>query len=426
MPILFDTLPQHQILGRLIGMRGITIVGHLLVIGVMHFAMAIGLSTEVLISLLMVIAFLCVFNGLTWWRMRCIRPAGEIELFLQLFVDVNALSLLLYFSGGATNPFVSFYLPALAVAAAILPWRLTFFLALYSFASYSLLSYVYLPLRIHDHTQAMAYHLAGMWVNFAISAILITWFVTRISSTLRVRDAQLTQARERYQQGERIIALGTQAASAAHEMGTPLSTVAVIAADLRNESQRNPGLAIYSADLATIEQQITLCKMALDRMNANVDIEASDATMQINLNTWLKKFSDDWRRRFPAIRMTVLLPNHGVPITPAAHPQALAQILQILLDNAARAVTEHDGQLELALSLDATQQIAYIRVTDNGVGIDAVMLKRLGYEPVHSTYGGKGIGLMLAFATARQMGAEMTLSSQQGKGTVAELVMAVV
>ncbi|WP_395823510.1 hypothetical protein [Collimonas sp.] len=118
---LLSPLPQHQILSRLVWIRLVAIVAQLLVIAAVHFSIDVGLSHGTMLSLFGVIAFLGAFNLLSWWRMRWPRPAGDIELFCQLLVDVSCLSLLLYFSGGATNPFVSFYLPALAVAAAILP-----------------------------------------------------------------------------------------------------------------------------------------------------------------------------------------------------------------------------------------------------------------------------------------------------------------
>jgi len=84
------------------------------------------------------------------------------------------------------------------------------------------------------------YHLAGMWVNFALSALVISWFVTRISATLRQRDAQLAQARERQAQRAHVLALGTLAASSAHALATPLATIAVLVGELRHHARAMP------------------------------------------------------------------------------------------------------------------------------------------------------------------------------------------
>ena len=416
MPILslYHPLPQHQLLVRLFWMRCIATLAQAALVAAAYLGMGLSLP---LMPLCTVLALMLAFNGLTWWRMRWAYPLREPELFFQLFVDVTGLSALLYFTGGATNPFVSFYLPALAVAAAILTPRYAFALAAYSFACYSALTYLYQPLHVHDHDQAMAYHLAGMWVNFLMSAALITWFVTRMSATVRARDAQLAQAREMQLQDERLVALGTQAASAAHEMSTPLATVAVIAGELRIEAGRNGALTMYRDDLAIVEEQIAACKTALDRMGMDVQVLHADASATLRLTDWLRHFVDTWRLRHPAVPIHLSLPSETVPVK---NPQLIGQILLTLLDNAAQAVNE-GGKIDMALSMQ--RNVAMIRVVDDGPGIGTDLLKRLGYEPVRSSTGGKGIGLMLAFATARQLGAKLALTSEGMRGVSATLTI---
>jgi len=405
----FRVLPQHQLLARLFWMRCLALAVQLLLIVATVFWIGLDLPLP---ALLAVVGVQCLLNVFTWWRMRSARPAQDFELWLQLLADVSALTALLYFAGGATNPFVSFYLPALAVAAAILPGRYAFALALYSLAGYSALTYFYQPLHIHDHDQAMAYHLAGMWLNFVVSAALITWFVTRMSATVREHTAQLALAREQQLQGERIVALGTQAASAAHEMSTPLSTVAVIAGELRVEANRNAALAMHREDLAIVEEQIAACKTALDRMSMHIQPAAN--TARIALAAWLKNLVDAWRLRHPATVVKTILSADPAWI---AEQQIVSQILLTLLDNAAQT----GGRVEVRLSVSAQQ--AVIEVNDNGAGIDSGLLKRLGYEPVRSNTGGKGIGLMLAFASARQIGARIVLSSMPPNGTRVQLTL---
>ena len=115
---LFRVPPQHETLRTIALMRLIALAGQLLVVALAMFWLDIDLP---LLPLYGAITVLAAFNGWTWRRMQRAHPAGDNELFVQLLADVMTLSALLYFSGGATNPFVSFYLPALAVAAAILP-----------------------------------------------------------------------------------------------------------------------------------------------------------------------------------------------------------------------------------------------------------------------------------------------------------------
>lgn len=415
-PPFLNALPQHATLSRIVVMRLVELIVQLLAIALAQFWLGIDLPLG---PMLVAMALLAAFNGWTWRRMQRADPAGEIALFLQLLADIAVLTVLLYFSGGATNPFVSFYLPVLAVAAAILPWWFSFTLAAISLACYSGMTSLYVPLRVMDPDRAVNYHLAGMWANFALSAALITWFVARMSGALRERDAQLAAARERHAQSERMTALGMQAANAAHGMGTPLSTVAMIAEELKHEAQHNAALAAYLPDLQTVEMQIALCKSALERMSMRGAIEDTSGPAPIPLGEWLGDFVEQWRLRYPATRIETSLPAGGVRI---GDTHAIGQILLILLDNAGHAAA-HAGK-PVKLSLEVAGHAAMIRIHDQGLGIAPGLLKRLGYEPVKSTSGGQGIGLMLAFAGARQCGAKIELASRPGEGTIATLTIA--
>jgi len=405
-------LPQHVLLARLFWLRWATMGGELLVLAGARFWLQIALPMS---ALLAIIGLQALINLATLARMRSARPSGQGELFLQLLLDVAGLSALLYFSGGATNPFVSFYLPALAAGAATLYWLYAGGLTLCALAAYSALVYVYQPLHIHDHQQAMSYHLAGMWINFVMSALLITWFVTRIAAAVRARDTLLAQAREQHLQGQRIVALGTQAASAAHALNTPLSTVAVIAGELRRDTASNAALAAYADDVLLIEQQIAVCKQALERMRLDADAAAHPA-QAVALASWLHELVEGWRLRHPATTvLTDVAALHEVRMGTAE----LDQILLTLLDNAAHAA----GEVRVSARIEAPegQAQAIIGIADNGPGIAPDLLARLGHGPVRSSTGGRGIGLMLAFAAAGQIGARLRLHSAGGQGTVAEL-----
>jgi two-component system, sensor histidine kinase RegB len=414
-PSIFRVLPQHEALRTLLLMRMIALGGQILVLALAEFWLGISLPLPPLFA---AIVFLAIFNLWTWRRLQRPQPASDSELFFQLLIDVATLSALLYFSGGATNPFVSFYLPALAVAAAILPWLHACVLAMVSIACYSLMTSIYIPLEVMDAERAVTYHLAGMWANFAVSAGLITWFVARMSTALRERDRQLAVAREQHLQSERLVALGAQAASAAHQMGTPLATVALLVGELLHEAGQDAALATYREDLATMEAQIALCKAALDQMGKKAKEDAATPGTNVAAGDWLSGFVQEWRLRHPEVRLQLSLSGGTARIGEA---RAVAQILQILLDNAVQAMA--GATTPVTLSLVAEPQAVILRVIDGGPGIAADRLKRLGYEPVASTSGGQGIGLLLAFATARQIGATLALAACQPSGTAATLTL---
>jgi len=407
--------PQHEALRTIVLMRAISLVCQILVVALAQFWLGISLPLP---PLLAAILFLAAFNIWTGWRMKRIDAVGDTALFMQLLVDVATLSALLYFSGGATNPFVSFYLPALAVAAAILPWLYASILAVFSVAAYSMLASNYVPLHIMDPERAVTYHLAGMWANFAVSAALITWFVAHMSRAVRERDTQLGLAREEHLQNERIVALGAQAANAAHEMGTPLSTVAVIAGELMHEAKHDATLAAYAEDIATIETQIALCKTVLDQMGQKAKDDAATQGAAVELHDWLRQFVGEWRLRHPEIRVNLSPCSSTAGI---GNTRAIGQILSTLLDNAARSIAGTDAAVDVSMSVERGN--AAIRIDDEGHGIPSVLLSKLGHEPVQSVTGGQGIGLLLAFATARQIGATIVLAPRSPCGISASLTV---
>ncbi len=125
----------------------------------------------------------------------------------------------------------------------------------FAVACYALLSYNYVALNIKNPANLFDYFHMGLWVNFMVSVgLMIGWFVARMSRALRVRDAALADVQQRHLRDERAVALGVQAAIVAHEMGTPLSTIAVLSEELRDCAAHDRNLAPYAADFELLEQ----------------------------------------------------------------------------------------------------------------------------------------------------------------------------
>ncbi|MDN5752783.1 MAG: sensor histidine kinase, partial [Nitrosospira sp.] len=238
---MFSDLSQSPLsvnLRRLFLLRNIVIVAQCLTFALAYWVLEMQLQW---MEMIMVTMLLAVLNLATWIRLRRNWPVSSIEFFAQLLVDVFALSALLYFSGGSTNPFISLYLLPLTIAAAALPWAYTWVMAAITISCYTLLLFHYVPLP-HDHEEHITefnLHVSGMWLAFVLSTVLIAWFVVRMGISIRERDKDLALAREQALRNEQIIALGTLAAGAAHELGTPLATMAVVAGELQNDYTEN-------------------------------------------------------------------------------------------------------------------------------------------------------------------------------------------
>ncbi|WP_322105464.1 ATP-binding protein [Paraburkholderia sp. J41] len=397
------TVSARVNLSHLFWLRSLAIIGQLCTIAFVQLFIGVQLPLP---AMLFVIAMEVAFNGVTWLRVTQDRPESNLELFGQLWVDLGALSALLFLSGGTTNPFVSLYLPSLAIAAAVLPWYLTAWLATFAVACYVLLGFDSVPLNLDNPANLFDYYRAGMWVNFMVSVGLIVWFVARMSRALRQRDTALGDAQQRLLRDERAVALGVQAATVAHEIGTPLSTIAMLTEELRDVALTDKGLAPYGADLELLDKQITLCTSALARLRSR----ASSAGSRQGVREWLGPFVEQWRLRHPHVKFELLdEPPADLSLDDTV---AVGQILTILLDNAARAsrdfVTLRAFASPRAGNLD-------FEVCDAGPGIPASLRASLGAAPVDSTQGGHGVGLYLAFSSAARLGGSIELADVAGE-----------
>lgn len=402
------TVSARVNLSHLFWLRSLAIIGQLCTIAVVQFFFGVHLPLP---AMLFVIAMEVAFNGVTWMRVAQDRPESNLELFGQIWVDLGALSALLFLSGGTTNPFVSLYLPSLAIAAAVLPWYLTGWLAAFAVACYVLLGFDNVPLNMDNPANLFDYYRAGMWVNFMVSVGLIVWFVARMSLALRQRDHALGDAQQRLLRDERAVALGVQAATVAHEIGTPLSTIAMLTEELRDVARTDKALAPYVDDFALLERQITLCTSALARLRSRA---SSQGTPQA-VSEWLGPFVEQWRLRHPHVKFEQLgdAPDH----LSLDDTVAVGQILTILLDNAARASRDY-----VTLRAYASTRTGFIdfEVCDAGPGIPASLRNALGAAPVESTQGGHGVGLYLAFSSAARLGGLIDLSDVASSSAAGE------
>ncbi len=353
-----------------------------------------------------VLALIAGFNGFLEWRSRTLDAVGAGELFGQLCVDLAALAVLLYLSGGAANPLISLLLVPVAVAALSLPGRLTAVVTVLAVLVYSLLTQFYLPLAIDDVERAARLHLTGMWLTFVVSAVMIAWFVARTTASIRERDLHLAAAREQALRDERVVALGALAAGAAHELGTPLATIAVLVGEL----EREPGLAAATReDLALVREQIALCKDIISSMAARAGALRPDAVRAQEAGAWLEGVRARWHAMRPHAVSRLTLEGTARPLI--ATEATLEQALVNLLNNAADAANTEIG---ITVIRDPAKLVIVIR--DGGPGFAAEVLRQAGRAPLPARSGGAGIGLLLAFSAVERLGGGIVLDNPVGGG----------
>jgi two-component system sensor histidine kinase RegB len=364
------------------------------------------------VPLLAIIGITALFNGIVQWRLKRAPSATAGELFSQLLIDIATLSALVFFSGGATNPLVSLLLPPVAIAALLLPVRCVLAIGLAAVAAYSVLMVFYVPLPLSDATRATRLHLLGMWLTFAVSALMIAWFVVRMTRLIRLRDAELAAAREQALRDERIIAIGTLAAGAAHELGTPLATMSLLAGELARDPQLP---AAAREDIALLRRQIVACKEIVTGLSRRAGAERLENSTAEAVDRWL----DGVRRRWHAARpraASQLEVSSPQPAPTVVSDPRLEQALLNLLNNAANASA---APVEIGIAWPAGRIVIDIR--DHGPGFPAAVLAQGGVAAFPPHAQGIGIGLMLTRAAIEQLGGHLLLVNPPDGGALARL-----
>ena len=388
-------------------------------------AQAIGVAVAVealrlalpLVPIAILIALLAASNlVLGWWVSK--GGAAEPRVYgVVLALDVTLLTALLWLTGGTSNPFTTVYLVYIALAAVTLGSRWTWTIAALSVAGYAILFAITPPAdphAAHRPADELSGHLAGMWVAFLSAAVLIGFFVTRVREALDQRERALDEARQAAAAQERLASLTTLAAGAAHELATPLATIAVASKELLREAEASNNPALIE-DAALIRSQVERCRQILDHMSGRADATTADPPDLIDpavvIGAAIEALPAGASSR---VTVTATGTATGVRIPKVG----VARVLTTLLKNALDAAGD-DGRVEIAVTTSLTTLGFTVR--DTGRGMDDATLARAG-EPFFTTKpagAGFGLGLFLARTFVEQWGGRFSLESQPGLGTVA-------
>jgi two-component system sensor histidine kinase RegB len=259
----------------------------------------------------------------------------------------------------------------------------------------------FVPLELGDARRAATLHLSGMWLTFVVSAAMLAWFVMRTTDALRRRDAELARAREQTYRDERVLALGALAAGAAHELGSPLATLAVLVGEMERDAPADTNAA---ADLKLMREQIAYCKRIITRMTEQAGGQRSEGAESMRCDAWLEGLHAAWRSLRGECDTTLTLLGSGEPPLIVVEP-TLSQAVVSLLDNALRAGAPVD------LALDWTAEEVRIEVRDSGPGFSEDVLRKAGRQTFGDAAQGSGIGLLLTTASLERMGGTLELDN---------------
>ncbi|GAB2592743.1 HAMP domain-containing histidine kinase [Dyella jejuensis] len=404
----------------LVWLRLCAIAGQSMAVMVCSWWMQIDIPT---LPLLLGIDLLAVFAVFAAWRISQPWPVREWETVCHVAADTWVLGYLLYFTGGASNPFVTLLLVPIALSAAALSVRALLAVAALAGAAYFILLRWYVPLPMNDlmsGDHGFSLHVAGMGVNFAITALLLGFFINRLATAMRLQQLEVQRVRERALRDEGILAIATQAAGAAHELNTPLSTMRTLLPELRREHAADAAL---DEDLLLLEGQVERCRTILREMVIFGKAQLSQEFERLALPAFVHGCVERFQLLRPEAELELRVDANLEQVV-LRTPPGLRHALLNLLNNAVDASTLRDSN-SVALEVRRHERWLEWIVRDRGPGFaltgTAAVIGESGKQS------GLGIGLALAEATAERLAGELiATNTENGAQMCLRLPLAVI
>lgn len=343
-------------------------------------------------------------------------------VFAVLVLDVLLLTALLLVSGGPANPFSVFYLVHVVLAGLVLGSFGAWTMAGLTIVGFGLLFVLpSTPIDSHAaHHDTSSLHLQGMWVAYVLASCFLATFVSGLTRALARRDQELARLRTRTERSERLAAVATLSASAAHELGSPLTTIAVTARELElNLTRNSPTSTDLLDDARLIRAEVDRCRGLLHDISRRGGLLTGERPETTDAATLWQEVHDRVNRR-PGLTLDV--DSHPAP--PLSIPRvAVIQALVNLVENAHEAHLRAGIDRPIKAGTTVTGSHVRLWVKDEGQGFAPEILAELGEAFVTSRPGeGLGLGLHLADRLAHDLLGRLDVTSSPSGSEVALVV----
>ena len=394
------------IIQRLFLLRTVAIIIQLLTVLIVYFVMSLQIA---LLPLAIVIMVEIVFHTLSILVFRK-RNAGNLAIVFQLIADVVFLTVLLSFSGGATNAFVSLLLLPIVIAAVSLPAGYLLFISSSAIASYSLLL-----LTMPEHTMHhmdMSNHFIGMWANFLLSVIVVSFVVGAMARVITNRERSIALQREDQLKSEQLLALGVASAQVTHQVATPLANIQLLYEELAEDYPEHEAVLAMAQPLNQCTDQLGYFRTLATSIREN-------KKAQLSVSELLEQLIDQMHFHFPEQKLTVIQ-AHVIDSLVESDAMLLPALLN-LVQNAIRANRENK-QSEITLTVSTKNNELVLQLRDFGLGIEASMNQTqravLGEQMVKSN-SGLGMAVFLSNSTFHRLGGKLQLMNHVEQGCIA-------
>ncbi len=387
----------------------------------LYFALTIG-NAAILYSGALGVVALASLTAVSAFYFRAETRVTDLQLFQQITIDVIGWSFIMYLTGGATNPFISYLLVPIIVSAAVLNQRFTILVGIAALCAYTVLLNYHQPFGLlspsgghlsMSHTMSSS-HTMGMWLNFVFSALLVVVFVTRMAQSMRAREQKEVQYREQNLRDEQIRAVATIAANTAHELGSPLNTLTLLSDELR---QLCPDDDQARRLFDELDSGIDQCARTLRKLASNAEFDVLSTPQDKDSKRWLEQVIEGWLNKRPAVQLSFKTLGSGQ--APMIHiDQTLTPALENLLNNASESGTD-----SIDISIDWDEDTVSLHIQDYGSGIPEDIRQQIGKGIIHRSTKGLGLGLLLSHATIEKHQGQLLYHQPKQGGTLMTVVL---
>ena len=387
---------RSHILQRIVLVRSLMLLISIFILGIFSFGLERSLNYPVILGIITVGAIFCAISQLRIFRKT---PVTDSELFAHLCGDAAILVALVAFSGAATNPFIYYYLVLVGMAATIFNSRIAWLYCTTAIIAYSSLMYSGLNEHAHHGFNDFQLHLLGMWFNFVGSSALMCFFVSRLSQALKNREKNIAAIREKNLNNERVLGIATLAASTAHNLGTPLTTMSLLIDDFDSASSKKD----IEENVSLLSQQIQRCKEELGKLSTLAEPKHSTKPEK-ELCNLIQELDDHYRILHAIKRPVFTKTDPGVLLS--ADPVLFYALIN-LIDNALEASL---NSCEVSCSCDNNR--ITIEISNDGPAIPNEIVENWG-NPIYSPKeDGLGIGVLLANSSIESLNGRVIIQNR--------------
>lgn len=398
----------------LVQLRWMAVVGQLIAI---WFAARVLQVSLPLARLLVVPVLLVAINLFTWLPPRRRTGYSHLEMLGALMFEVAALAWQLYHSGGLTNPFSFLFLLQIVMGAILLPPNWSWMIAVLSTALVVVLTFYYQPLQLPPRWagQEMRLYVLGSVVSFALIASLLMFFVIRMDRIRQHSDAALAALRQQAAEEHHIVRMGMLASGAAHELGTPMATMAVLLGDwLKHPAIRaDPEL---QSEFHEMDVELRRCKTIVSGILMSAGQARGENPAITPISTFIHAIGREWAGRSAGgFRLNDRMTEDPVIVS----DPALRQVIGNVIENALEVSPDF-----VLLTARIEERHLVLDVSDRGPGFAADMLATFG-RPYSSTKGvpGGGLGLFLVVNVVRKLGGWVQVGNVDRSGALVRIAI---